>query len=105
MSWFLSSSARLEIEACTRSQRADHGVARRANAILLLDDRKSCQVIAECLYLDDDTIRGWYNLYRIGGWDTLAIDGWKVASPLWRQHRKVHYALVWKGASAVRRLR
>ena len=41
-----------------RSQREDHGVARRANAILLLDDGKSCQVIAEFLYLDDDTIRG-----------------------------------------------
>ncbi len=41
-----------------RSHRADHGVARRANAILLLDDGKSCQAIAEFLYLDDDTIRG-----------------------------------------------
>ena len=77
-SGFLLSSERLELEACTRSQREDHGVARRANAILLLDDGKSCQAIAEFLYLDDDTIRGWYNRYRIGGWDALAIDGWKV---------------------------
>jgi transposase len=74
---FLSSSERRELEVCVRSQREDHGVARRANAILLLDDGKSCQVIAEFLYLDDDTIRGWYKTYREAGWDALSIDGWK----------------------------
>ena len=37
---FLSSSERLELESCVRSHREDHGVARRANAILLLDDGK-----------------------------------------------------------------
>ena len=60
-----------------RSHRAGHGVARRANAILLLDDGKSCQAIAEFLYLDDDTIRGWYKTYREAGWDALSVDGWK----------------------------
>ena len=74
---FLSASERRELEACVRSQREDHGIARRANAILLLDDGKSCQGIAEFLYLDDDTIRGWYKTYREGGWDGLSIDGWK----------------------------
>jgi hypothetical protein len=48
---FLSSSERRELEVCMRSRREDHGVARRANAILLLDDGKSCQAIAEFLYL------------------------------------------------------
>ena len=33
---FLSSTERLELEVCVRSQREDHGVARRANVILLL---------------------------------------------------------------------
>jgi len=74
---FLSSSERRELEVCVRSQREDHGVARRANAILLLDDGKSCQAIAEFLYLDDDTIRGWYKTYREDGWDALSTDGWK----------------------------
>ena len=74
---FLTSSERLELVACVRSHREDHGVARRANAILLLDDGKSCQAIAEFLYLDDDTIRGWYKAYREGGWDALSTDGWK----------------------------
>ena len=58
---FLTSPERRELAACVRSHREDHGVGRRANAILLLDDGKSCQMIAEFLYLDDDTVRGWYN--------------------------------------------
>ena len=74
---FLSPAERRELVACVRSQREDHGIARRANAILLLDDGKSCLAIAEFLYLDDDTIRGWYNTYHESGWDGLAFDGWK----------------------------
>ena len=74
---FLSSSDRIELEACVRRQREDHGIARRANAILLLDDGKSCQEIADFLYLDDDTIRGWHKTYVRDGWDALAFDGWK----------------------------
>jgi transposase len=74
---FLTPSERRDLEACVRRQREDHGVARRANALLLLDDGKSCQEIAECLYLDDDTIRGWYKAYRRDGWDALAVDAWK----------------------------
>ena len=65
---FLSSSERLELEACVRSQREDHGIARRANAILLLDDGENCVRIAKFLYLDDDTIRGWNKAYCEGGW-------------------------------------
>ena len=57
---FLSSADRIELEACVRRQREDHGIARRANAILLLDDGESCVRIAKSLYLDDDAIRGWY---------------------------------------------
>jgi len=64
---FLSPAERRELVSCVRSQREDHGIARRANAILLLDDGKSCQAIAEFLHLDDDTIRGWYKTYREGG--------------------------------------
>ena len=37
-----------------RRQREDNGIARRANAILLLDDGKSCQEISDFLYLDDE---------------------------------------------------
>ena len=55
---FRSASDRRELEASVRPRREDLAVARRANAILLLDDGKSCQAIAEVLYLDGDSIRG-----------------------------------------------
>ena len=38
---FLSVAERREFEVCVRRQREDHVIARRANAILLLDDGKS----------------------------------------------------------------
>ena len=60
-----------------RRQREDHGIARRANAILLLDDGLSCAQIGRFLYLDDDTIRVWYKSYRERGWEALAVDAWK----------------------------
>lgn len=50
-SGFLSSAERRELEACVRNHREDHGRARRAAAILLLDDGKICQVTAEFLWL------------------------------------------------------
>ena len=65
---FLSNSERKQLTAYTRSQCEDHGVACRANAILLLDDGENCVQIAKFLYLDDDTIRNWYNCYRRNGW-------------------------------------
>jgi hypothetical protein len=74
---FLSSSERAALMSCVRSHREDHGIARRANAILLLDDGESCAQIAKFLYLDDDTIRSWYRAYQEGGWDALSTDGWK----------------------------
>jgi DNA-binding CsgD family transcriptional regulator len=54
---FLNEEQREELEQITRRSIEPHGVARRANAVLLLDDGKSCALIAEFLYLDDDTIR------------------------------------------------
>ena len=74
---FLSRDDRRELLSCVKRQREDHGVARRANALLLLDDGKSCVEIAQVLYLDDDTVRGWHKQYLSEGWDTVAYDGWK----------------------------
>ena len=66
---FLSLEDRRELLACVKRQREDHGVARRANALLLLDDGKSCVEIAQVLYLDDDTVRGWHKQYLSESWD------------------------------------
>jgi transposase len=86
---FLSSADRIELEACVYRQREDHGIARRANAILLLDDGESCARIAKFLYLDDDTIRGWYKSYLQDGWDALAFDGWKGGRSRMKQAQEV----------------
>ncbi len=72
---FLSAASQLELEQCLRRHLKEYGIARHANAILLLDKGKSCAEIAEFLYLDNDTIRGWYKAFRQEGWDALALDG------------------------------
>jgi hypothetical protein len=64
---FLSAASRLELERCLRRHLKEYGIARRANAILLLNKSKSCAEIAEFLYLDDDTIRGRYKAFRQEG--------------------------------------
>jgi len=74
---FLSDADRRELLACVKRHREDHGIARRANALLLLDKGKSCAEIAEFLYLDDDTVRGWHKQYLAEGWESVAYDGWK----------------------------
>ena len=88
-SGFLSTVERCELERCVRCHREDHGIARRANALLLLDDGESCAQIARFLYLDDDTVRGWYKTYSSDGWEVLAHDGWQGGKCLLTQEQQV----------------
>lgn len=67
---FLSAQERTELTALTRSGLAEHRVARRANALLLLDKGWNCERVAEALFLDDDTVRRWCNLF-----DTTGVEG------------------------------
>jgi len=60
---FLNTAERKELLSLARDGSAEHRIARRANAILLLDDGFSCERVAEVLYLDDDTVRSWRKLY------------------------------------------
>src|SRR5215469_2187459 len=55
-----------------RDGSAAHRLARRANALVLLDDGMSCESVAKVLLLDDDTIRTWYRLYEEEGLKGLA---------------------------------
>jgi len=80
-SGFLSASDRKEMLGCVKSQTEEHGIARRANALLLLDDGVSCADIAKALYLDDDTVRRWHKQYQTGGWDFVVINDWKGGQP------------------------
>ena len=74
---FLTPTQRNELEQIVRRPSEDHGVARRANAILLLDDGLSCTRIGKVLYLDDDTVRNWHKQYQSGGLDRLTTFDWK----------------------------
>ena len=74
---FLTPAERKEMLGCVKSQTEEHGIARRANALLLLDEGKSCSQIAKVLYIDDDTVRQWHKQYLEGGWDFVAVNDWK----------------------------
>jgi transposase len=73
---FLSAKERAALKAVIRHPSEIHGVARRANGILLLDKGWSCAEIAEAFYLDDDTVRSWHKHYRAGGLDELRLFDW-----------------------------
>jgi transposase len=68
---FLSPGQRAELIALLRDGRTEQRLARRANAVLLLDDGWSCERAATALYLDDDTIRGWRRSYDEAGVEGL----------------------------------
>ena len=68
---FLSKDDRARLTRIARDGLAEHRVARRANAILLLDRGWGCEKVSDALLLDDDTIRGWFRIYREGGVDAL----------------------------------
>src|SRR4030081_1159394 len=69
---FLDAESRRDLVDIARDGSVAHRLARRANALLLLDDGMSCEAIAEVLYLDDDTIRTWHRPYREEGSGGLA---------------------------------
>lgn len=56
-----------------------HGAARRANAVLLLDDGLSCEAIAMVFYIDDDTVRSWHERWVAGGETALSTFDFKGA--------------------------
>ena len=68
---FLDSESRQDLIELARDGSAAHRLARRANALVLLDNGMSCEAIAEVLFLDDDTIRTWYQLYQEDGIEGL----------------------------------
>ena len=69
---FLSEEDRKALIALARDGLAAGRVTRRANALVLLDRGMSCQEAAEVLLFDDDTIRGWYELFEQSGVEGLS---------------------------------
>ena len=72
---FLDSESRRDLIELARDGSAAHRLARRANALVLLDKGMSCQSVADVLLLDNDTIRTWYQLYQEDGIEGLASFG------------------------------
>ena len=68
---FLSTEDRADLIALARDGSAAHRLARRANALVLLDAGWNCQKVAGALLLDDDTIRTWHNLFVADGIEGL----------------------------------
>ena len=69
---FLDPELRSDLIDLGRDGSAAHRLARRANALVLLDDGMSCASVAKALLLDDDTVRTWFELIR------------KMASKVWQ---------------------
>jgi hypothetical protein len=63
---FLDPESRQDLIELARDGSAAHRLARRANALVLLDDGMSCAAVAKVLLRDDDTVRTWYRLYKEG---------------------------------------
>ena len=77
---FLSSKDRQTLIGIARNGLAEHRVARRANAIILLDRGWSCERVAAALRLDDDTVRAWHRAYEQGGVEGLRTFGHEGSS-------------------------
>jgi transposase len=76
-SGFLDSESRHDLIELARDGSVAHRLARRANALVLLDDGMSYAAIAKVLFLDDDTIRTWHRLYEEDGIEGLASFGYE----------------------------
>ena len=74
---FLDSVSRQDLIDLARDGSAAHRLARRANALVLLDQGMSCEAIAAVLLLDDDTVRTWHRLYEEDGIEGLASFGYE----------------------------
>jgi transposase len=68
---FLSPVDRADLIALAKDGSAEHRLARRANALVLLDAGWSFQKIADAFLLDDGTIRAWHKLFVDDGLEGL----------------------------------
>ena len=74
---FLDRESRQDLIELARNGSAAHRLARRANALVLLDDGMSCEAIAKVLLLDDDTILTLHRLYEEDGIEGLTNFGYE----------------------------
>jgi len=61
---FLPAEERQDLTELARDGLAVHRLARRANALVLLDRGMSCEEVGRVLLIDDDTIRTRHDLFE-----------------------------------------
>lgn len=69
---FLSAEERQTLVELSRDGLAQHRLARRANALVLLDRGMSYREVASVLLIDDDTVRQWRQIFETEGVEGLA---------------------------------
>jgi transposase len=72
----LTAQERTNLEQVLRQRKADGLVVRRANALLLLDKGWRAQEVAEALYLDAETVRGWRRHFARHGMQFLPLSSY-----------------------------
>ena len=72
----LTTEERLELERVLRQRKADGLIVRRANALLLLNKGWRASQVAEALFLDAETIRGWRRHFSTHGMDFLHLSSY-----------------------------
>jgi transposase len=70
-SGFLNEEDREALMVVARHGSSPCRMTRRANGMVLLDEGWSCQQVAHALLLDDDTTRGWRELFEQRGIEGL----------------------------------
>ena len=71
---FLTSSERVALQVLLRERKGAALKARRANALLLLDDGFTPMDVAQVLYLDEETIRSWKRGFENDGLGSLELN-------------------------------
>ncbi len=74
---FLSVTERQSLIKLARDGLEEHRIARRANAIVLLDDGWSCEDVSAAFLVDDDTIRDWFKSFETSGREGLSTFGYE----------------------------
>jgi hypothetical protein len=64
---FLNRDSRRDLIEFVRDGSATPRLARRAKALVLLDNGINCETTAEVLSVDNDTVRTWYQEYQDDG--------------------------------------
>ena len=68
---FLTHEERKDLTELAREGTAEHSLARRTNALVLLDQGMSCEADSRVLLIDDATVRTWHSLFLKDGVDGL----------------------------------